>query len=134
MFFELVSHNFTFCETLRLMRNLLTYNNSTRTILRAYANRAHIRSRGEEATEDLALVGFADSRTLVNDRHADFADLAIFDPASIQDHATFEEPHQFATGMIHVFVNGEQVIKDGEHTGALPGRVVRGPGYKPKPQ
>jgi len=59
-----------------------------------------------------------------------FADLAIFDPAAIQDHATFEEPHQFATGMVHVFVNGEQVLKHGEHTGALPGRVVRGPGYR----
>ena len=58
-----------------------------------------------------------------------FADLAIFDPATIQDHATFERPHQFATGMVHVFVNGEQVLRDGEHTGALPGRVVRGPGY-----
>ena len=60
-----------------------------------------------------------------------FADLAIFDPATIQDHATFEEPHQFATGMVHVFINGQQVLRDGEHTGALPGRVVRGPGYRP---
>lgn len=59
-----------------------------------------------------------------------FADLAIFDPEKIQDHATFAEPHQYATGMVHVFVNGEQVLKDGEHTGALPGQVVRGPGYK----
>ncbi len=59
-----------------------------------------------------------------------FADLAIFDPAKIQDHATFDKPHQYATGMRHVFVNGVQVLKDGEHTGAKPGRVVRGPGYK----
>ena len=59
-----------------------------------------------------------------------FADLAIFDPKTIQDHATFAEPHQYATGMVHVFVNGEQVLKDGEHTGALAGQVVRGPGYK----
>ncbi|MCK0178002.1 D-aminoacylase [Flavobacteriaceae bacterium S0862] len=59
-----------------------------------------------------------------------FADLAIFDPSTIQDHATFAEPHQLSTGMVHVFVNGEQVLKDGEHTGALPGQVVRGPGYK----
>ncbi len=58
-----------------------------------------------------------------------FADLAIFDPARIQDHATFEKPQQFATGMVHVFVNGTQVLKDGEHTGALPGQVVRGPGW-----
>ncbi len=59
-----------------------------------------------------------------------FADLALFDPATIQDHATFEEPHQYATGMIHVFVNGTPVLRDGEHTGATPGRVVRGPGWK----
>ena len=58
-----------------------------------------------------------------------FADIAIFDPAAIQDHATFEEPHQYATGMVHVFVNGTQVLRDGEHTGATPGRVVRGPGW-----
>ncbi len=61
-----------------------------------------------------------------------FADLAIFDPNTIQDHATFDKPHQLATGMVHVFVNGEQVLKEGDHTGALPGRVVRGPGYKQK--
>ncbi len=59
-----------------------------------------------------------------------FADLAIFDPKTIQDHATFAKPHQFSTGMVHVFVNGKQVLKDGEHTGELPGQVVRGPGYK----
>ena len=58
-----------------------------------------------------------------------FADVVVFDPDTIQDHATFVEPHQYATGMVHVFVNGEQVIKDGEHTGATPGRVVRGPGW-----
>jgi N-acyl-D-amino-acid deacylase len=61
-----------------------------------------------------------------------FADLAIFDPNKIQDHATFEKPHQYATGMVHVFVNGTQVLENGEHTGAKPGRVVRGPGWKPK--
>jgi N-acyl-D-amino-acid deacylase len=58
-----------------------------------------------------------------------FADVVVFDPATIQDHATYEDPHQYATGMVHVFVNGEQVLKDGEHTGATPGRVVRGPGW-----
>ena len=61
-----------------------------------------------------------------------FADLAVFDPETIQDHATFVEPHQYATGMVHVFVNGEQVLADGEHTGATPGRVVRGPGWSGK--
>ena len=58
-----------------------------------------------------------------------FADLAIFDAARIQDHATFEKPHQYSTGMVHVFVNGVQVLRNGEHTGARPGRVVRGPGW-----
>lgn len=59
-----------------------------------------------------------------------YADIVIFDPARIQDHATFEQPHQYSTGMRHVFVNGTQVLRDGEHTGAKPGRVVRGPGYR----
>ena len=58
-----------------------------------------------------------------------FADVAVFDPETIQDHATYEKPHQYATGMIHVFVNGVQVLKNGDHTGAKPGRVVRGPGW-----
>ncbi len=57
------------------------------------------------------------------------ADLAIFDPARITDHATFDAPHRYATGMEHVFVNGVQVLRHGEHTGATPGRVVRGPGW-----
>jgi N-acyl-D-amino-acid deacylase len=59
-----------------------------------------------------------------------YADVVVFDPATIADHATFAEPHQYATGVSHVFVNGVQVLKDGEHTGATPGRVVRGPGWK----
>ena len=59
-----------------------------------------------------------------------YADVVIFDPATIQDHATFEKPHQYATGVRDVFVNGTQVLKNGEHTGATPGRVVRGPGYQ----
>lgn len=58
-----------------------------------------------------------------------FADVVVFDPDKITDHATFAKPHQYATGMIHVFVNGAQVLNDGEHTGATPGRVVRGPGW-----
>jgi N-acyl-D-amino-acid deacylase len=61
-----------------------------------------------------------------------FADVAVFDPAKIQDHATFEQPHQYSTGMVHVFVNGSQVLKDGEHTGARPGKIVRGPGWNGK--
>lgn len=59
-----------------------------------------------------------------------FADLAIFNPETIQDHATFTDPHQLSNGMIHVLVNGKQVLENGDHTGAMPGRVVRGPGYK----
>ena len=55
-----------------------------------------------------------------------FADIAIFDPDTIQDHATFEAPHQMAAGMVHVLVNGELVLLNEEHTGAMPGRVVRG--------
>ncbi len=58
-----------------------------------------------------------------------YADIVVFDPEKIQDHSTFENPHQLSTGMSHVFVNGVQVLRDGEHTGATPGRVVRGPGY-----
>ena len=59
-----------------------------------------------------------------------YADIVIFDPAKVKDNATFDKPHQYAEGMIHVFVNGEQVLKDGNHTGAKPGRFVRGPGWK----
>jgi len=62
-----------------------------------------------------------------------YADVVAFDPATIADHATFEEPHQYATGMVHVFVNGVQVLANGQHTGAKPGRAVRGPGWKAKP-
>lgn len=57
-----------------------------------------------------------------------FADVVVFDPATIADHATFEKPHQYSTGVRDVFVNGTQVLKDGEHTGALPGRALKGPG------
>ena len=56
--------------------------------------------------------------------------MVIFDPAKMQDNATFENPHQYANGMAHVFVNGTHVLKNGEHTGAMPGKVVRGPGWK----
>ena len=60
-----------------------------------------------------------------------FADVVIFDPASIRDNATFEQPHQYASGVRDVFVNGVQVLANGEHTGATPGRVVLGPGARP---
>jgi N-acyl-D-amino-acid deacylase len=58
------------------------------------------------------------------------ADIVVFDPRTIADHATYQQPHQYATGMRHVWVNGVRVLADGEHTGATPGRVVRGPGWK----
>lgn len=59
-----------------------------------------------------------------------FADVVVFDPAAIRDRATFDQPHQYAEGMLHVFVNGTQVLDSGKHTGAMPGRCVRGPGWK----
>jgi N-acyl-D-amino-acid deacylase len=59
-----------------------------------------------------------------------FADVVIFDPETIQDHATFDRPHQYATGVRDAFVNGVQVLQDGDHTGAMPGRVVKGPGAR----
>jgi N-acyl-D-amino-acid deacylase len=61
-----------------------------------------------------------------------FADVAVFDPKTIHDEATFENPQQYATGMIHVFVNGIQVLANGDHTNAKPGRIIRGAGYKKK--
>ncbi len=59
-----------------------------------------------------------------------YADIVIFDPAKIKDNSTFDKPHQYSEGMIHVLVNGVQVLKDGEHTGKKPGKFVKGPGYK----
>lgn len=58
-----------------------------------------------------------------------FADVVVFDANKIIDHATFEQPHQLSTGVVHVFVNGVAVVRDGKHTGAMPGRIVRGPGF-----
>ena len=59
-----------------------------------------------------------------------YADIIVFDPIEINDKATFEKPHQYAVGMKHVFVNGIQVLNDGKHTGAMPGKIVRGPGWR----
>ena len=61
-----------------------------------------------------------------------FADVVVFDPEEIQDYATYENPHQYSIGVVHVWINGAQVLEDGEHTGATPGRVIRGPGWKKK--
>lgn len=60
-----------------------------------------------------------------------YADIVVFDPVTIADRATFDQPHQYATGVSQVWVNGTQVLRDGEPTGAAAGRVVRGPGYRP---
>ena len=54
----------------------------------------------------------------------------VFDPGKIQDHAKFDKPHQLATGVVHVLVNGVPVVEKGVHTGAKPGQVVRGPAWK----
>jgi N-acyl-D-amino-acid deacylase len=63
-----------------------------------------------------------------------FADVVVFDPATIADRATYENPHQYAVGVRHVLVNGVPVLKDGEHTGATPGRALKGPGaVSPRP-
>jgi N-acyl-D-amino-acid deacylase len=59
-----------------------------------------------------------------------YADIVIFDPSKIQDHATFQDPHQYSTGMQYGLVNGIFVLIDGEHPGALPEKVVRGPSWK----
>ncbi len=107
---------------------------------RAYGNFArllgkYVREEGviplEEAIRKLTSLpttnlGIAD-RGLLAEGY--YADVVVFDPATIIDHATFEDPHQYSTGVVHVFVNGGQVLRDGEHTEAMPGRVVRGPGW-----
>ena len=91
--------------------NLMTMEEGIRRITSLPASRLKIRKRGSLQT------GY-------------FADVVVFDAAAIIDHATFENPHQYATGVVHVFVNGKQVIRNGDHTGAKPGRCVRGPGWK----
>jgi N-acyl-D-amino-acid deacylase len=106
---------------------------------RAYGNVARLLGKyvREEKTTTLAdavrrLSGFPAANLGIKDRGVlkagNYADVAIFDPATIGDRATFAKPQQYAVGMRHVFVNGVQVLKDGEHTGAKPGRVVKGPG------
>nr|WP_310784388.1 D-aminoacylase [Candidatus Palauibacter polyketidifaciens] len=108
---------------------------------RAYGNFArllgrYVRDEGiiplEEAIRKLTSLPAANLRLEGRGRLAPgyFADVVIFDPATIADHATFEEPHQLATGVRDVFVNGVHVLAEEEPTGATPGRVVRGPGWE----
>ena len=59
------------------------------------------------------------------------ADVVVFDPQAIRDHATYDQPLQYATGVQYVLVNGSLVVEDGAHSGAKPGQFVRGPGYRP---
>jgi N-acyl-D-amino-acid deacylase len=86
----------------------------------------------EEAIRKLTSLPAATLRVKERGRLAPgyFADVVAFDPKTIADRATYEKPHQYATGVRHVWVNGVQVLKDGDHTGQKPGRVVRGPGWK----
>lgn len=107
---------------------------------RAYGNFARLLGRyvREEKLISLSeavrrLTGLPAERWKLEDRgclrEGCFADVAVFDPDRISDHATFETPRRYATGVRDVFVNGVQVLRDGAHTGAKPGRVVRGPGW-----
>jgi len=90
---------------------LIPLEEAIRKMSSAVANRLSIRDRG------LLREGY-------------FADVVVFDPDTIGDLATYEQPHQVSTGVPWVLVNGTIVVRDGEHTGALPGRIVRGPGYE----
>ena len=90
---------------------VISLENAIQKLAKVAATNLHIQKRGELKT-------------------GNFADILVFDPAKVADHATYENPHQYSTGMIHVWVNGEQVLKNGEHTNAKPGRFVKGPGAK----
>ena len=109
---------------------------------RAYGNVArflghYVRDRGLMPLEEgiHRLTGLPAANWKLKDRGClrvgCYADLVVFDPAAIADRATYDKPQQYATGVSDVFVNGVQVLRDGEHTGATPGRVVRGPGWVP---
>lgn len=80
------------------------------------------------------MTGAVAERLLIRDRgllrEGMQADVVVFDAATIQEHSTFEQPHQLSTGVEHVFVNGVEVVRDGRHTGAKPGRIVRGAGWR----
>ncbi len=89
---------------------VVTLEDAVRKMSSAVATRLRIRSRG-----------FL--------REGYYADVVVFDPETVIDHATYDEPHQLSTGVAHVLVNGVAVVSGGEHTGALPGRAVRGPGW-----
>jgi len=89
---------------------VLSLEEAVRKMTSAVATRLRIRDRG------MLTVGY-------------FADVVVFDPATVGEQATFQRPNQLSTGVEQVFVNGRAVVSDGVHTGALPGRAVRGPGW-----
>jgi len=97
--------------------------------------RKYVREEGLIGLEDAIrkMTGAVASRLGIRDRGmitpGCYADLVLFDPLTVTDTATFEEPHRLPIGIHHVFVNGVPVMENGDHTGALPGRFVRGPGY-----
>jgi N-acyl-D-aspartate/D-glutamate deacylase len=75
-----------------------------------------------------AALGLVDRGVL---REGYWADVAVIDPARIAEHATYDDPHQYSVGVSTVVVNGDVVVDGGDHTGALPGRVLRRPGRTP---
>ena len=96
----------------------------------------YVRDEGVIPLEDAIrkMTGAVAERLLIRDRgllrEGMHADVVVFDPATIREHSTFEQPHRLSTGVEQVFVNGVQVVRDGRHTGAKPGRIVRGPGWR----
>ena len=94
-------------------RGIISLENAVRKMTSLSAQRLSIEDRG------LLVEGF-------------YADIAVFDPDTIIDKATFDQPHQYAEGIKYVLVNGERVVSDGKHTGARPGRILHGPGYRPR--
>lgn len=96
----------------------------------------YVRDEGVISLEDAIrkMTGAVAERLLIRDRgllrEGMHADVVVFDPATIQEHSTFERPHQLSTGVEHVLVNGVQVVRDGRHTGAKPGRIVRGAAWR----
>lgn len=92
---------------------VITLPDAVRKLSKLSAEKLHIKRRGEL-------------------RKGYYADIVIFDSSKVEDHATYEDPHQYSTGIIDVFVNGVQVLKNGMHTGAKPGRFIKGPGWSGK--
>jgi N-acyl-D-amino-acid deacylase len=118
-------------KTLESPTHPRTYGNFAR-LLGKYVREEHVITL-EEAIRRLSLLPAQTLHISGRGRLAPgyFADIAIFNPALVADQATFDQPHQYSLGMVHVLVNGVPVVTDGQHTGATPGRAVRGPGFKP---